>query len=181
MRHTGIHDVIVPRREEEGMMGSVKSGAERAAVCAMSFALMLALTTAVARAQDATNDEAAIRALIEETRQANNAGDVERWVALFDDEAVYMAPGAPAVTTREDLIQVAEAGFRNRASIEIEPVEIHVSSEWAFARTEVSGSVKVAGTGEVVPVDVKQLIVYRRDPAAGEWRIARMISNSNTH
>lgn len=162
-------------------MGSMTFIGRHAAVCAGSIMLALALIPADARAQVAPNDEAAIRALIEETRLANNAGDVERWVALFHDDFAYMAPGAPAVTTHEELIEVAEAGFRNRASIEIEPVEIHVSSDRAFARTKVSGSVEVARTGEVVPVDVKQLIIYRPDPASGEWRIFRMMSNSNTY
>lgn len=163
----------------------MKHLARRLGLCALSIALSLTVASRAARAQDATNDdtndEAAIRALIEETRLANNAGDVERWVALFHDDFVYMAPGGTAVTTRKALIEVAEAGFANQASIEIEPVEIHVSSDRAFARTEVSGSVKVAGTGEVVPVDVKQLIIYRRNPATGEWRISRMMSNSNTY
>lgn len=152
----------------------------RVAGLGVSIAVALVLTTGLARAQDAPDDEAAILALIEETQQANNAGDVERWVALFADDAVYMPPGVPAVTTQEELVETAEAGFRNQASIEIEPLEIEVVSDWAFARTEVSGSVEVAETGEVVSVDVKQLVIYRRDPATGEWRIARMMSNRNT-
>lgn len=146
----------------------------------VSVAFALLVVTGTPFAQGAEDEETtAIRALIEDTEDANNAGDVERWVTLFDDDAIYMAPGAPAVTTREDLIEVAETGFRNKASIDIEPIEIRVSSDWAFVRTEVSGTVEVAETGEVVPVDVKQLIIYRRDAATKEWRIARMMSNSN--
>lgn len=97
------------------MMGSMKSIAVHGVVCAGSIVLALASTPADAPAQGAPHDEAAIRALIEETRLANNAGDVERWVALFHDDFAYMAPGAPAVTTREALIEVAEAGFRNQS------------------------------------------------------------------
>jgi len=139
------------------------------------------LTPAALAAQSAAEDERAIRALIAETAAANNAGDVERWVALFADEFVYMAPGAPAVTTRRALVEVAEAGFRHEASIQIEPLEIRtVSDEWAFARSAVSGSVRLHSSGEVVPVDVKQLVLYRRDPVSGEWRIARIITNSNS-
>ncbi len=43
-----------------------------------------------------------------------------------------------------------------------------------------TGTIRIAGSGEVVPVDVKQIVVYERDDAAQEWRIARMIGNSNT-
>jgi hypothetical protein len=33
-------------------------------------------------------------------------------VALFADDFVYLAPGAPEVTTKGGLKEVAEAGFR---------------------------------------------------------------------
>jgi ketosteroid isomerase-like protein len=88
-----------------------------------------------------------------------------------------MAPGAPAVTTREGLRAVAEAGFRHRPSIRIEPLEIVVTETWAFARSQVGGTVVIHPTGEVVTVDVKQISIYRRT-ASGEWRIARLIMNS---
>lgn len=148
------------------------------------IALVTALVTASgpepALAQEVDADVAAIHALIEETEAANNAGDVERWVALFGEEFVYMAPGAPAVTTRADLVEVARAGFRNEAEISIDPVEIQVLPEgWAFARSHVTGEVTVRSTGEVVSVDVKQLVIYRRHPDTGAWRITRLISNSN--
>lgn len=161
--------------------------AERATSTTVIVALLVVVAACTERAQDAepariaAHDQAAIEALIEETAAANNAGDVERWVALFHDDFVYMASGSPAVTTREELSEVARAGFRNDASIDIEPAEIQVFPDWAFARSEVSGRVEVAGTGEVVPVNVKQLVIYRRDPGTDEWRIARMISNSNTY
>lgn len=126
-----------------------------------------------------TGEQSAIVDLIRRTAEANNAGDVDAWVALFDDDAVYMAPGAPAVTTRRGLREVAEAGFRHRADIDIEPVEIVVTGPWAYARNRVTGTVEVHPTGEVVTVDVKQVVIYRR-AESGDWRIARLISNSNS-
>jgi uncharacterized protein (TIGR02246 family) len=123
-------------------------------------------------------DRSAIESLIEMTEAANNAGDVDAWVALFADDAVYMPPGAPAVTTREDLIEIAEAGFRHQADVDIEPIEITVQGDWAFARSRATGSVTLDGSGEVVEVDVKQIVIYSRE-ADGTWRIARMIMNSN--
>lgn len=131
-------------------------------------------------AQEPSRDDAqvAIRALIQRTENANNARDVEAWVALFADDAIYMAPNAPSVATRAGLIEVARAGFRHHPAIHIEPLEIQVFGDWAFARTRVSGNVTLQRTGEVVPVDVKQIVIYRREADAA-WRIARFISNSN--
>ena len=146
-----------------------------------SFMLLVVLAAhpAYGQQQDRMDDaQVAIRTLIQRTAKANNAGAVEAWVDLFAPDAVYMAPGAPSVTTREGLLEVARAGFRHHASIDIEPLEIRVFGDWAFARTRVSGSVRLQGTGEVVSVDVKEIVIYRRGED-GDWKIARLISNSN--
>ena len=149
--------------------------------CLGLFTLLLSSPSSAA-SRETTDADGAVRAiegLIDAVEAANNAGDVERWVSYFTADAVYMAPGAPAVTTREGLIEVAEAGFRHDAAIQIEPLEIRVCGDWAFARNEVTGSVTLEKSREVVAVDVKQIVVYSRDDD-GIWKIARMISNSNT-
>lgn len=125
------------------------------------------------------DDRAAIAALIEDVQDANNAGEVERWVGLFATDFVYMAPGAPPVTSREALVEVAKTGFRNRAAVVIKPIEIQAIGDWAFARNAVTGSVTLQESGRVVAIDVKQLVIYRKNEQ-GTWRIARLISNSNT-
>lgn len=141
--------------------------------------LLTPVATSAQQAAPQRADSAAIVALIEEVEAANNAGDVERWVGLFASDFVYMAPGAAAVTSRAELRQVAETGFRNQAAVDIEPVEIQVHGSWAFARNRVTGTVKLHGSERVVNVDVKQLVIYSRD-AQGRWRIARFSSNSNS-
>lgn len=142
--------------------------------------LLLAPGTALAQTgRDWTGEQRAIAEVIERTEAANNAGNVAAWVALFADDAVYMAPGAPAVTTRQGLADVAEAGFRHHADIDIEPVEIVVTGPWAYARNRVHGTIVIDGTDEAVTVDVKQIAIYRRT-ASGAWRITRLIGNSNS-
>lgn len=146
----------------------------------LALATVCFLMTSAARAQDAgaRDDTGAIRELIASVEAANNAGDVEKWVGLFARNFVYMAPNAPAVTSRDSLAEVARTGFRHKAAVRIEPVEIEVMGDWAYARNAVSGTVTLAGSGQVVSVDVKQLAVYAREPG-GPWRIARLMSNSN--
>lgn len=131
-----------------------------------------------AQEQSPDDAQAAVRALIQRTEDANNAGDVDAWVALFADDAIYMPPNAPSVTTKAGLVEIARAGFRHQAAIHLEPLEIQVFGDWAFARIRVTGKVTLQGTGEVVPVDVKQIVIYRQG-AGRAWRIARLISNSN--
>lgn len=124
-------------------------------------------------------DQAAIERLIEAVETANEAGDVDAWVDLFADDFVYMPPGLPAITTRDSLVETAKAGFRHAADIDIEPEEIIIAGDWAFARNRVTGTVTLAGSGEVVSVDVKQIVIYSREPG-GDWLIARLIMNSNS-
>lgn len=146
--------------------------------------LLLVLASAVSPSCAGTrptkdHDRAAIEALLQELESANNSGDVDRWVALFAPDFVYMVPGAPSVTTRAELAEVARAGFRHRASIRIVPAEIHVVGDWAFSRNDVTGTVRLEGTGDEVSVDVKELAIFERVDR-GPWRLARLIINSNT-
>ncbi len=128
---------------------------------------------------DPAADEAAVVELIRQTELANNAADTLGWVALFDEGAVYMPPGAPEVTTREGLMEAAALGFGGyAAAISITPAEIVVQGDWAFARSQVTGTVTPRTGGEPIPVDVKQLAIYHRQ-VNGEWRIARLMNNSN--
>lgn len=136
--------------------------------------------SAPARAPDTAADEAVIRDLIRQTAAVNNASDSLGWVALFEDGAVYMPPGHPEVTTRAGLREMAAAGFGPyAANVAITPSEIVISGDWAFARSQVTGTVTSRADGEVIEVDVKQLVVYHRQPD-GTWKIARLINNSNS-
>jgi uncharacterized protein (TIGR02246 family) len=129
---------------------------------------------------DMRADEAAIRELIEQTAVANNAADTLGWVALFEEGAVYMPPGAPEVTTRSGLQETAAAGFGPYAAdIRTAPVEIVVSGNWAFARNHVTGTVRPRAGGDAIPVDAKQIVIYHRQ-SDGTWKIARMINNQNS-
>lgn len=144
---------------------------------ASAAALLAAPAVAAQSTSGPAEDVAAISELIEATRAANNAGDVDAWVSLFAMDAVYMPPGAPATTTRDELIEVARAGFVHDAAIEIRPEEIRVEGDWGFARNHVGGQLTLDGSREVITIDVKQIVIYSRED--GEWRIARMIGNSN--
>ncbi len=148
----------------------------------LSSALLLLTTLAGCNqaGHDTSADEAAIRELISQTAATNNAADTLGWVALFEDNAVYMAPGMLEVTGRDDLVDIAAAGFGPyAAAVEITPVEIEILGDWAFARSHVSGSVTPRAGGDPIGVDVKQLVLYHRQPD-GTWKIARLIMNSNS-
>ncbi len=144
------------------------------------FVLVVIALVGCSRPEESQVDVHAIRDVIHATATANNSGDVDGWVALFEQGAVYMPPGQRAVTTRQALHDAATAGFSSwRSSIQIKPEEIMTSGDWAFARTQVSGEVTPRAGGDPLPIDIKQLVVYHRQ-LDGSWKIARLIGNSNT-
>lgn len=141
--------------------------------------LLLAGIACSGKAPTPDADTLAIRALLDRSADANNAGDVAGWVELFADDAVYMPDNSPPITTRDDLERVAVSGFgRYRNNIRIEPVEIVLLGDWAFAQAHVTGSAVPRGDGNPVVVDMKEIALFRRQPD-GSWRIARLIANSN--
>ncbi|MDH4046165.1 MAG: nuclear transport factor 2 family protein [Gemmatimonadota bacterium] len=129
---------------------------------------------------DIAADSSAVAAVIGKLQAANNAGDVEAWVALFDDGAVYMPPGSPAVATRESLRQIAIAGFgQAQANVTLTPVEITIAGDWAFARVAVGGDVTLTADGRNLRIDMKEIAIFHRQSDGG-WRVARLINNRNT-
>jgi len=127
---------------------------------------------------DSGEDETAIRTLISKTEDMNNSGDANGWASLFAPDAVYMPPGLKAITSHQELVQIAETAFRsNSITISIEPQEIVILGDWAFVRSRVTGTVAPRSGGDSSIIDMKQLVIYRRTDDG--WRIARLANNSN--
>jgi len=141
--------------------------------------LLLAGLACAGEAPTPDADTLAIRALLDRSADATNAGDVAGWLELFAADAVYMPDNSPPVTTGNDLERIAVSAFgRYRNNIRIEPVEIVLLGDWAFAQVRVTGNAVPRGDGNPLVVDRKEIALFRRQPD-GSWRIARLIGNSN--
>jgi len=129
---------------------------------------------------DIEQDDHAIRALLTQATEANNQEDADAWADLFTDDAVLMPQGGPAIQGRDALL-ASEKALNDQfdARITITPIEIVVTGEWAFARTEVKGSRTPAEGGEPSVVDAKELLILRRQRDRS-WRVHRLIGNANT-
>ena len=130
-------------------------------------------------ADGALRDVTAIRALIDRAQDANNAGDIEGWVALFEEGAIYMPPSMDPVMTRQGLEDAAISGFsRYRSNIRIAVDEVEVWGDWAYARTTITGTATPYGDGNPIQIDMKALQILRRQPDGG-WKVSRYINNRN--
>ena len=124
-------------------------------------------------------DTAAIRAMETERLNAISKGDVEGYLAVYSDKAVWMPPQAPEIVgkaaARYNLKQtLADASF----SVQVETSEqVVMSPEWVLdrgsfiiTRTEKKDGEEVSSTGSYVTV-------WNRE-ADGKWRISYDIWNS---
>ena len=123
----------------------------------------------------------AVRQLLAGAAEINNKADAEAFAALFTKDAIVMPQGAPAIVGREAILAGERQGNSEFASeITINPVEVVIAGDWAFARTELKGTKTPLKGGKPVPVDAKELVIFRHRDAEG-WKIARLIGNTNRH
>lgn len=117
-----------------------------------------------------TEDERAIRQVVESWMQASQAGDVATVLSLMTDDAVFMVPGHEPFG-REAF--EAAAGSSGGAQMEgvNEVVEVQVLGDWAFTRNRIDLTVTPSG-GAPVRRYGYTLTLFRKD-AAGRWLLAR--------
>lgn len=113
-----------------------------------------------------TEDEQAIRAVIETWTRASRSGDAATVLSLMTDDAVFMVPG------REPFGREVFEAAANAAQIEgtNEIVEIQVLGDWAFTRNRLDLTVRPP-VGEPVRRSGYTLTLFRKE--AGRWRLAR--------
>lgn len=130
-------------------------------------------------AKPASNDavETAIHQQLNRYEQALNNSDVDRVMALYADDAVFMpqhslpAVGRDAVRTAYRHVFGAIKLDIRFAIEEVRPL----SRDWAFARTRSNGTVKVLGSDQPAGAEANQELFLLHREADGQWRIARYI------
>lgn len=117
-----------------------------------------------------TQDERAIRELVETWMRATREGDIETVLGLMTDDVLFMVPGRPPFGKAEFAAAsagMAAATIEGRSEIE----ELVVLGDWAWLRSRL----EVAMTppdGEPVRRAGWTLTILRRE-ADGCWRLAR--------
>ena len=116
-----------------------------------------------------TEDERAIRELVDTWMRASKAGDVETVLSLMADDVVFMVPGREPFGKEE--FAAASRGMKNvqmEGSSEI--VELRVLGEWAYLRNRLKVTVRPPG-GDVVTRKGYTLTILRKQN--GNWLLAR--------
>lgn len=115
-----------------------------------------------------------------EYKASLEAGDLERWLALWTDDGVQMPDGVPQRVGKADIRAMTrqmldayhlEFGF-------IDSQEARVAGDWAYSRGIYTATFIPKAGGKPLPVNGKFLTVFARQPD-GSWRIHRDCFNSN--
>ncbi len=117
-----------------------------------------------------TEDERAIRALIETWMAASQAGDLTTVLSLMAEDVVFMVPGKAPFGRRE--FAAMSEGMKNvRIEGTADIVELKVLGDWAFGRTQLAIAV-TPPNGNTVRRSGFTLTIYRKT-SDGAWLLAR--------
>lgn len=117
-----------------------------------------------------TEDEQAIRTLVESWMVASRTGDIDTVLSLMTDDVVFMVPGRdPLGKEAFAAASQAMAGTRMEGTSEI--VELQVLGEWAFIRNRIEVTATPTD-GASIRRSGYTLTLLRKE-ADGRWRLAR--------
>ena len=142
-------------------------------VCSATLAMFLSTGSAAFAQQDEIR-----RILTEDYKQADQAGDVDAKMRLYGADAVLLpAEGEPVVGFQAvrtwHVAEYARAASQLSTTVD----EVQMFGNWAFARGSWSGTMTPKAGGDAKQETGKFLVLFRRLPDGGSWRIAREIWN----
>ena len=118
-------------------------------------------------------DEQAVAAALADYEQALNASNTAAVMKLYAPDGVFMPQHFPSSIGAEAVRKAYDGVFAAiTLTVKFNIAEVkQVSPDWAFARTNSAGTVKINATGESSPEANQELFVFQK--IAGSWKIAR--------
>lgn len=117
-----------------------------------------------------TDDEQAIRQVVETWMAASRSGDLATVLSLMTEDAIFMVPGQEPFG-KEAFAALSKGAGESRIEGTSDIVELRVLGEWAFIRNRIAMQMKPPG-GEAVRRAGYTLTLLRKE-ADGQWRLAR--------
>ena len=138
---------------------------------AMAAATLVFCSMSAALAAD--SDKENIHAVLKTYEQALNARDVAGVLKLYTQDGVFMAQHNPSAVGIHQVEAAYTGAFQAiDLNVEFDIVEIEVvSDDFAFARTNSSGTTTINATGDKVAEGNQELFVLQK--IDGNWKIAR--------
>ncbi len=118
-------------------------------------------------------DEQAIAEVLNSYQDALNRSDTDAAIRLYTSDGVFMPQHSPSSVGREAVREAYKKVFDAiTLQVKFEIAEVkQLAVDWALARTNSAGKVKVRATGEGGPEANQELFLFQK--ITGEWKIAR--------
>lgn len=116
-----------------------------------------------------SDDERAIRALVDTWMKASQAGDTATVLSLMADDVVFMVPGREPFG-KKDFAGAAEAMKDLRIEGRSDIRELKVLGEWAYLRNQIEVTITPADGQPVKRAGYTLTILRKQD---GKWLLAR--------
>jgi len=142
------------------------------------FSALLALVFAACASMPANDAEDVFRRGAADFAAAANAGNVDRIVSYYADDAVLMPPNLPAFRGR-DAVRQYWAGLLGlgKADVTIGADDIQQSGDMAVERGHYALTIAPRGGGATISDKGKYVIMWRK--RGGEWKAVDDIFNSD--
>jgi uncharacterized protein (TIGR02246 family) len=118
-----------------------------------------------------SNDELAIRNLIETWCRATEAGDVEALAPLMADDMVFLTPGREPFGKREFLAGSRESAGKAKVAVQADVQEVRVAGDLGYCWLKLAVTVTPPGGGAPMRHSGHSIGVYRRE--GDRWVLAR--------
>ncbi len=118
-----------------------------------------------------TDDERAIRELVDTRLAASKAGDIPTVLSLMTDDVIFMVPGRKPFG--KEAFAAASEGMKNlriEGSSDIQ--EIQIIGDWAYLRNYIEMTVSPPDGAKPVRRSGYTLTILRKE-RDGRWRLAR--------
>jgi uncharacterized protein (TIGR02246 family) len=117
-------------------------------------------------------NEKAVAEVLAKYQDALNQSDTDAVMKLYAPDGVFMAQHSPSSVGAEE-VRGAYAVFKAiKLTVKFNIAEIvEMAPNWAFARTNSAGTVKVHATGAGGPEANQELFLFQK--IGGAWKIAR--------
>lgn len=148
-----------------------------------NFVLLMLLATvlgACSAAESADDVEAAVEAIFQEYGDSLEAGDAERWGALWTEDGVQMPPGAPANEGKETILTGLRGALQifSFSDMQINVEEVQNAGDWAYARGVYTVTYLPNDGSDAIFIDGKFMSIFQKQDD-GTWKLHRDIFNSN--
>ncbi len=117
--------------------------------------------------------------LLKEYGAAVTSGDRERWISLWTESGVQMAPDAPKRTSRDEIRAAMEPFFDlYQHKMTVHPEDVRLVADWGFVRGEFTDEASSKVNEERARRTGKFLTIVEKQ-SDGTWKIACDCFNYN--